>query len=181
MKKLTSILLIIAAIISTSCEGPMGPPGLPGKDGDTLIGSIFEIQGDFTADNQYRLFFEFPKDFEIYDTDIVLVYILWEQTENKTDVWRLLPQTVVLKDDEGTDVLQYNYDYTVADVQVFLEGTFDLSTLLPGEWQDQVFRIAVLPADFTSKKSVDIADFNSILNSKEIKLNTIKNVSFIAK
>lgn len=181
MKKITSILLILAAIFTTSCEGPMGPPGLPGQDGDTLIGTIFEINGDFTPDNEYKLFFEFPTDFKIYDTDVVLVYILWEQTDNKTDVWRLLPQTVVLKSDEGTDVLQYNFDYTVADVQVFLEGTFDLSTLLPGEWQNQIFRIAVLPADFMAKKSVNESDFNSILKSNEIKLNTIKNVSFVAK
>jgi hypothetical protein len=181
MKKLTSILLILAAIISTSCEGPMGPPGLPGQDGNALIGTIFEIKGDFTPENEYKLFFEFPEDFKIYDTDIVLVYILWEQTDNQTDIWRLLPQTVVLKSDEGTDVLQYNFDYTVADVQVFLEGTFDFSTLLPGEWQNQIFRIAVLPADFTSKKSVDVGNFNSIINSKEIKLNTIKNISFTAK
>jgi hypothetical protein len=177
MKKITSILLILAAIISTSCEGPIGPPGLPGKDGDTLVGSIFEIKGDFTAANEYKLFFEFPKDFKIYKTDIVLVYVLWEQTDKKADVWRLMPQTVVV--DEG--VLQYNFDYTATDVKVFLEGTVDLSKLLPGEWQNQVFRVAVLPADFTSKKSVDIGNFNSILNSNEIKLNTIKNVSFIAK
>ncbi len=181
MKKITFILLIFTAVLITSCEGPMGPPGLPGQDGDALIGTIFEIQGDFTPDNEYKLFFEFPTDFKIYDTDVVLVYILWEQTDNKTDVWRLLPQTVVLKSDEGTDVLQYNYDYTVADVQVFLEGTFDFSSLLPGEWQNQVFRIAVLPADFMAKKSVDESDFNSIINSKEIKLNTIKEVNFTQK
>ncbi len=178
MKKITSILLILFVFILSSCEGPMGPPGLPGQDGEALIGTIFEIQGDFTPQNEYRLTYEFPDNFVIYDTDIVLVYILWEQTDDKTDIWRLLPQTVVLKDEYGTDVLQYNFDYTVADVQVFLEGTIDFSTLLPGEWQDQVFRIAVLPADFMAKKSVDESDFNSILNSKELKLNTIEDVKF---
>lgn len=170
MKKIKSILLIIAVIIITSCEGPMGPPGLPG---DSLIGSIFEIQDDFTPDNEYTLFFEFPNNFEIYETDVVLVYILWEQV-NGLDVWRLLPQTVILP--EG--VIQYNFDYTVADVEVFMEFTVPEESLLPSETDNQVFRITVLPADFTSKKSVDVNDFNTILNSPELKLNTIKNVGF---
>ena len=173
MKKITSILLILAAVIITSCEGPMGPPGLPGNDGDALIGTIFEIEGDFTPSNEYTLYFEFPNDFEIYDTDVVLVYILWEQVDG-LDVWRLLPQTVVLP--EG--IIQYNFDYTVADVQVFMEFTIPEKDLLPAETDEQIFRIAVLPADFTAKKSVDVNDFNSILNSPQLQLNTIKDVSF---
>jgi len=180
MKKITTIFLILAAIILNSCEGPMGPPGYDGKDGndgDAIIGTIFEIEGDFTSSNEYRLTYEFPNDFKMYKTDIVLVYILWK-VDDGLDIWRLLPQTVVLKDEAGTDVLQYNFDYTVADVQVFLEGTIDFSTLLPGEWKDQVFRIAVLPANAMAKKSFDVSDFNSILKSKELKLNTFKDVSF---
>ena len=176
MKKITTILLILAAVIITSCEGPMGPPGLPGNDGDALIGTIFEIEGDFTSQNEYRLIFDFPGDFEIYDTDVVLVYILWEVFEG-TDIWRLMPQTVVLP--EG--VIQYNYDYTVFDVQVFMEGTIPPEDWLPDETDNQVFRIAVLPADFMAKKSFDESDFNSILKAPELKLNTIEDVSFTIK
>lgn len=168
MKKIKYSLLILAAIIITSCEGPMGPPGFDGLDGDLLLGSVFEIEGDFNSSNEYKLYFEFPNDFEIYETDVVLVYILWEQVDN-LDVWRLLPQTVVLP--EG--IIQYNFDYTVADVQVFMEGTIPPEDWLPAETNNQIFRIAVLPADFTAKNSVDINDFNSILKSPELKLNTM--------
>lgn len=116
MKTLTALFLIVAALAITSCEGPMGPPGM---DGDSFIGSVFEIQDDFTPANNYSIFFEFPNNFEIYNSDVVLVYILWE-TDNGHDVWRLMPQTVVLKtiypDYPETDVLQYNYDYTLNDV-----------------------------------------------------------------
>lgn len=179
MKKIVTILYIAAAMILTSCEGPMGPPGfdgidgVDGLDGDSFIGSIFEIEGDFEASNDFMLYFEFPSNFEIYDTDVVLVYILWEQVDG-LDVWRLLPQTVVLP--EG--VIQYNFDYTVNDVQVFMEGTVPTEDWLPAETDDQIFRIAVLPADFTAKKSVDVSDFNTILNAPKLKLNTIKDVSF---
>jgi hypothetical protein len=177
MKKITSILIILAAIITiSSCEGPMGPPGLPGQDGDLLLGSVFEIEGDFKASNDYKLYFEFPNDFEMYETDVVLVYILWDQVDG-LDVWRLLPQTVALP--EG--ILQYNFDYTFADVQIFMEGTIPPEDWLPGETDDQIFRIVVLPADFAAQKSVDIYDFNSILKSPELKLNTIEGASFTIK
>lgn len=175
MKKL-GIILLIAFTAFFSCEGPMGPPGydgLNGEDGDSIFGTLFEIEGDFKASNEYRLIFDFPGDFEIYDTDVVLVYILWEIAGN-TDVWRLLPQTVALP--EG--IIQYNFDYTVADVQVFMEGTIPPEDWLPAETDNQIFRIAVLPADFAAKKSVDLSDFNSLLNAPQLKLNTIKDLNF---
>lgn len=167
MKKLTNFLLLLAGITFFSCEGPMGPPGL---DGTSLLGTVFEMQGDFKASNNYELYFDFPQNFEIYETDVVLVYILWEVANvngKQTDVWRLMPQTVVL--DDG--VLQYNFDYTVDDVKIFLEGTTDFNYLLPAETDDQVFRIAVLPADFMAQKSVDIKDFNSLKNLPGLKLD----------
>jgi hypothetical protein len=174
MKKLTTMILLIASAFILSCEGPMGPPGIPGEDGDSLIGSIFEIEGDFTAGNQYQLFFDFPNKFEIYDTDVVLVYILWDVVKVNgvnTDVWRSLPQTLVF--DQG--ILQYNFDYTVNDVRVFLETTLSSGELLPAETQDQVFRIAVLPADFVSMKSKsELNDMNLLLNAPEINLNLVK-------
>ena len=180
MKTIKTLTLLIASFfIISSCEGPMGPPG---TDGDTLIGSVFEIEGDFTASNEYQLFYDFPTNFEIYDTDVVMVYMLWEVVNVNgvnTDVWRPLPQTIVLKeiypDYTETDVLQYNFDYTVTDVRVFLETTMPPSELLPAETQDQVFRIVVLPADFVSLKSKsELNDLNLLLNSPEIKLNLVK-------
>ena len=172
MKKLFSIILILAAVVITSCEGPMG---VPGEDGDTIIGSVFEIEGDFKASNEYKLYFEFPQNFEIFETDVVLVYILWDvvQTNGGTlDVWRLLPQTVVLP--EG--IIQYNFDYTVNDVQIFMEGTIPPRDWLPAETNNQVFRIAVLPADFLAKKSIDISDFNSLKSLPGLKLDTVGKV-----
>ncbi len=176
MKTLTGIILLFAVVLLSACEGPVGPRGPEGPEGvpgESLIGSIFEIEDDFTPDNNYQLYFEFPSSVTVYDTDIVLVYILWEQaTDNNNeplDVWRLLPQTVVL--DEG--VLQYNYDYTLNDVQIFLEGTVPFNTLLPAETENQVFRIAVLPADFAKNNSVDISNLNLVMKSLEITPNSI--------
>jgi len=179
MKTIKTLTLLFASFfIISSCEGPMGPPG---QDGDALIGSIFELEGDFNASNKYELFFDFPQNFEIYDTDVVLVYLLWDVVNvdgKNTDVWRLMPQTIVFKDIypnyTETDVLQYNFDYTVNDVRIFLETTMQFSDLLPAETQDQVFRIAVVPADFiASKKAAEISDLNVLMNSSSLKFNVI--------
>lgn len=179
MKTITTILLLFTAVIFTSCEGPMGPPGydgVDGADGETLLGSIFEIQDDFTFQNDYKIYFEFPSDFEIYDGDVVLVYILWEQAETNNgtvDVWRLLPQTVVLND----GILQYNFDHTLADVQIFLEGSTDFNNLLPAETDNQIFRIAVIPAAFAQNTTIDFSDLNAVMNSMNINLNAIEKVN----
>lgn len=182
MKTITGIILVFALSVLTSCIGEPGPPGRDGldgqngQDGESFLGSVFEIEGDFTLQNDYKLYFAFPSSLTVYDTDVVLVYILWEQVEDNTgellDVWRLLPQTVVL--DEG--VLQYNYDYTFADVQVFLEGTIDFNTLLPAETDDQIFRIVVFPADFITQKSLDISDYNMMMKSLDIKKDLVQKI-----
>ncbi|MGC9354949.1 MAG: hypothetical protein ACP5D9_13980 [Mariniphaga sp.] len=179
MKTITGIILVIALAFLASCEGVPGPPGrdgIDGKDGESFLGSVFEIEGDFTSQNDYALYFEFPGSITVYDTDVVLVYILWEIAENNSgeliDVWRLLPQTVVL--DEG--VLQYNYDYTFADVQIFLEGTIDFNTLLSAETDDQVFRIVVFPADFIAQKGLDVSDYSMMMKSLGVKKDLVQEI-----
>jgi hypothetical protein len=143
-----------------------GEPGWDGEDGGLLLPSVFEIEGDFLPENDFRLYFEFPNTIEVFESDVVLVYILWEQAEagdgSLLDVWRLLPQTVVLPDNT---LLQYNYDHTFADVQIFLDGNTNFDELLPEEALDQVLRIVVLPADFAAKKGLEIDDYNLMMNS----------------
>lgn len=182
MKTITSLLFLITAIILTSCEGPVGPPGRDGLDGldgiDAEMGTAVEVYGDFTPQNDYLLYYAFGDyDITVYDGDAVLVYILWEQAETNdggvTDVWRLLPQTVVLND----GILQYNYDFTTTDLQIFLEGTTDFNNLLPAETDNQVFRIVVLPAVLAQDKSIDVTDFNSVLKSMNKNLNFIQKIN----
>ena len=172
MKTITHLVLLFAAIMFAACEGPQGPPGPPGQpgpngeDGGLLLPSVFEIVGDFLPENNYQLYFEFPNTIEVFESDVILVYILWSVEENANgdpiDVWRLLPQTVVLPDNT---ILQYNFDHTFADVQIFLEGNTNFDDLRPEEALDQVLRIVVLPADYAAQKSLEIDDYNLMLNS----------------
>lgn len=177
MKTFTRIILLFAIAVFSSCEGPMGPQGIPGEDGEDgglVYGQIFEIEGDFTEANDHTLYYEFPSGFEIYTTDIVMVYILWDKADYDgeiVNVWRALPQTVVL--DEG--VIQYNFDYTVYDVQVFIEET--VGELLPEETDNQKFRIAVIPAEDALALSVDISDLNAVMKSMNMPDSAVEQIS----
>lgn len=171
MRKINLLLGAFLAIFFISCEGPQGPPGLDGfdgfdgadgEDGINILGKVVDIEGSFTLENDYSIFYEFPQSIEVFETDVVLVYILWDQTEDDNgepvDIWRLMPQTRIL--DQG--LLQYNYDYTFFDVNIFLESDFDLETLQPGDTDNQVFRIAVLPAESTTGK-LDTSNITSVM------------------
>ena len=178
MKTTLKILGLFTLIAFAACDEIPGPQGPPGEDGVSFLGKIFEIRGDFRESNNYELFYEFPASFEVYETDIVLVYILWEQVtgaNNKPiDVWRPLPQTIVLN--EG--ILQYNFDYTFSDVKIFLDGDIDFSTLLPAEKDDQIFRIAVFPAEFASDNRIDLNNLNSVMEFLNVMPENVEPIGF---
>lgn len=183
MKKIKILLGIVAVALTFSCEGPQGPPGFDGldgldgrdgQDGVNILGQVIEIEGTFAAENEYAIFFEFPQTVEVFESDVVLVYLLWEQVDDPDggdpiDVWRLLPQTRIL--DQG--LLQYNFDHTFRDVNIFLESDFDLSTLQAGDTDNQVFRIAVVPTEFSEDPSVDVSDINSVMGAMQFDVESM--------
>ncbi|WP_339629198.1 collagen-like protein [uncultured Maribacter sp.] len=184
MKKLNLFLGALVTIFFISCEGPQGPPGYDGfdgidgadgQDGINILGKVMDIEGSFTLQNDYSIFYEFPQTVEVFETDVVLVYLLWDETVDGNgdlvDIWRLMPQTRIL--DQG--LLQYNFDYTFFDVNIFLESDFDLSTLPAGDTDNQIFRIAVLPAESTTGK-LDTSDINSVMAHLGVKEENIQKI-----
>lgn len=186
MKPLKSLFGILLVLFAVACEGPAGPPGPPGlngfdgldgQDGINILGQVLEIEGTFSAENDYSLFFEFPQSVEVFESDVVLVYILFEQVDDPDggdpiDVWRLLPQTRIL----NQGLLQYNYDHTFLDVSVFLEADFDLGTLMPGDTDNQIFRIAVVPAEFGEDPNIDITNLDSVMANLDMLESGIQKV-----
>jgi hypothetical protein len=174
MKQIKLLLGSLLAILILSCEGPSGPPGPPGfdgvdgVDGVNILGQVLEIEGSFSPGNDYSLFYEFPTTIEVFESDVVLVYILWDQTVDgngeAVDIWRLLPQTRIL----NQGLLQYNYDFTFLDVSVFLESDFDLGTLAPGDTDNQIFRIAIVPAEFAQGAKLDTSNIVEVMNSLNV-------------
>ena len=171
MKKVIA-LLSFAIVLFTACEGPQGPPGFDGFDGrdgqngidgqNDDIGKVFDQNVNFGDADDFTVKIDFPNTIEVFENDVVLVYRLAEIVQDSngqdTDVWQLMPQNFFL--DQGT--LQYNYDHTFFDVSIFLDGTFDLTLLEDKFTQNQIFRIAVLPAEQLQGKDSNGLKFSEI-------------------
>lgn len=141
MKRNTLFFLLIGGLALWSCRGETGPPGPRGPQGPpgeaALTKDVFEVQVDFTAENEY--FQALVLDPPIGQNDIVLVYLLWDFGDD-FDLWRPLPQ--INFTDDGT--FMYAFDHTTTDFGLFMEGDFDLGLLGPAFTESQIFRIVAL-------------------------------------
>lgn len=158
MRKIASLVFALTFLI-TSCEGEQGPPGFDGQDGVNFVGQSFEtLPLDFTANNSFEQSVLFPKNIEIDDDDMVLVYLLWDENP---DTWRLLPQTIYTDSGE----FQYNFQDNFTDVTIFLDAPsdFDFNTLLSGDTLNQVFRVVVLPIEYISRNNLDITNYDDVM------------------
>jgi len=185
MKNYSITLLIAVAFIFNACEGPIGPEGPPGtrgpqgEPGVNVVGSVFEVITDMTAEFNFGVLLNFQDEFnfEVLPSDALLVYILWEEIQDSNGdplpIWRMLPQTVFL--DDG--MFQYNFEHTDIDVDIFLDGSYDFNTL-PGVWTiDQVFRIVVVPADFANSNArYDFSDYHATIDLLGIDDSEVKRV-----
>jgi len=71
------------------------------------------------------------------------------------DVWSPLPSIFYLPN----GVASFDFNHTFLDVNIFLDGNFSLNDLPDNVRLDQVFRIAIIPADFAEMHS-DLNTFN---------------------
>jgi hypothetical protein len=136
-----------------------------------LLPEVFEVTASFSASNNFaRLVTLNPA---IYSSDMVLVYRLFDVV-NGADVWRSLPQTVYLTQGE----LDYNFDFTKNDINIFLDSNFDLTTLSNTWAQNQTFRIVIIPGYFSNKsnKAVDFNDYNAVIKAFNINENKVKTL-----
>ena len=137
----------------------------------TNLAEVFEVTASFSASNNFaRLVTLNPA---IYSSDMVLVYRLFDVV-NGADVWRSLPQTVYLSQGD----LDYNFDFTKYDINIFLDSNFDLTTLSASWAQNQVFRVVIIPGYFSNKnnKAVDFNDYNAVVKAFNINENQIKTL-----
>lgn len=142
-------------------RGPQGPQGLPGEEAVVIEYDDVDFQGP-----DYSVFL--PFGYETLPSDAVLVYALWGEAQTTNgdwiDIWRLLPQTTF--QDDG--LLNYNYEHTLIDVELFLEADFSIanSSLGPAELEDWVIRVVVVPGQYLSNGrsgiKADITDYHAV-------------------
>lgn len=182
MKKATMILGTFLTLLMVSCgsDGIDGRDGLNGENGlnglDAPLPKVVETEGTFSTANDFGIRYNFGNDIEVLPTDVILVYLLWDQVDGDDgqtiDIWRLLPQTRIL----SQGLLIYNYEHTFVDVDIFLESDFDLGTLASGDTDNQIFRIAVLPAETTGKSNVDRSSLTSVMSYLGVEDKDVKKV-----
>jgi len=174
MKNFTSLLLVFS-LLFVSCEGDPGlpgPQGPPGLDGGIFVGESFDVTVDFQFfpdTGLQEVIVPLPED--IFDSDAVLVYRLEKVVDINgvlADAWSPLPQNFFL---EGNDIIQYIYNHTFADVELLIDGNFNLATLGPDFTLGQTFKIVIVPADWLF--GVDVSDINAVLSLGNFKTSEI--------
>lgn len=165
MKKIGTLILSI--LLFVACSGDVGPRGPQGPAGINILGKVFETTINFTPQNDYGALINFPQDIEVFETDVVLVYLLENVISDSSgpiDVWTLLPRTFYLQD--GSQIA-YNFTHTFFDVELFLDGNANFSTLGSEFTLDQTFRIAILPADAAENPNLDVRDIEQVIQLLE--------------
>ena len=159
-----AMLVISLASCKTEVVGPQGPQGPEGPAGaDSENAILFEYKDVNFVGPDYEVFLNYPDDFVGLDSDVTLVYLLWEGTTDNDgkdlEIWRQVPQTVFTVD----GLLNYNFDFSRIDFRLFLTTTFDTSLLEPIDTDDWIVRAVIIPGNFWGgRMSVDYSDYNAV-------------------
>ncbi|AEM71434.1 dihydrolipoamide dehydrogenase [Allomuricauda ruestringensis DSM 13258] len=181
MNKFSTILGVVIVFVFAACEGPQGPPGFDGLDGldgqdglDGIQGQVVEVEGvNFGYDGEANLFstlitFSDVTDFEVFESDAVLVYRhdgLIDLSDGSTaDAWTQIPQNYFLQG--GT--IQYVFAHTFVDLELFIDGNFDLSGISTDFTDDQIFRIVILPSEFAEASKLDTSNIENVMSALNI-------------
>lgn len=157
MKKIFLLLAVVGMTFLQGCEGDEGPQGPPGYSAEATVYEITDV--NFTGPS-YGIFFPFA---QTLNSDHVLVYRL-SGTDGGNDVWQLIPQYYFYPD--GTMNFGYNYDATINDVNIYLEGQ-DLGTITDNFRLNQIFRVVIVPGQFANKMSTN-ASYKDVTTALKI-------------
>ena len=189
MNKFNIFIGALLVLFTVACEGPAGPPGFDGDPGppgapgaDGIQGQVVEVEGvNFGYDGDANLFstlinFSDVTDFEVFEADAVLVY-RWAGTVSledgsDADLWSQLPQNYFLP--EGT--IQYVFEHTFVDVELFIDGNFDLSVISTDFTDDQIFRIVFVPSVFANSSKMDTSNIENVMSALGIEENQVQKL-----
>ncbi len=189
MNKYNTIVGALLILFTVSCEGPQGPPGFDGFDGPQgppgepgIQGQVVEVDGvNFGFDAENNRFvalinYADETNFEVFEADAVLVYRfdgLVDLDDGTTaDAWSQIPQNFFLP--EGT--IQYVFAHTFVDLELFIDGNFDLSILSTDFTDNQSFRIVFLPSEFADASRMDTSNIQNVMSALGIEENQVMKI-----
>ncbi|OAB25649.1 hypothetical protein SAMN05444395_10841 [Flavobacterium fryxellicola] len=165
MKKITLFLVFIGMMVLQSCE----VTEVYDNTDNGPRNEVFEVTTSFNSSNNYSSLVEFNPP--IYSSDSVLVYHLYD-TVNGQDIWKLMPQTYYFNDGGALD---FNFDFSRFNVNLFLSANFSLNTL-PSSWtQNQTFRIVIIPDGFA--KTINKNNIDSVMSALKVDKSEVKKIN----
>lgn len=190
MNKFNTIIGVLLVLLTVSCEGPTGPPGFDGFDGvdgqdglDGIQGQVVEVDGvNFGYDVDGNIFstlinFGDETNYEVREADAVLVYRFdgtIDLDDNSTaDAWSQIPQNFFLP--EGT--IQYVFAHTFVDLELFIDGNFDLSALSTDFTDNQLFRIVFVPSVFANSSKMDTSNIENVMSALGIEESQVMKIN----
>ncbi|MTI41590.1 collagen-like protein [Fulvivirga lutimaris] len=141
-------------------QGPQGPTGPQGLDGEEAY--VFEYEGVSFTGPDYEVVLPYADDFTALTSDVTLVYLLWgtDEVDGETvEVWRPLPQSIIT----ANGLLQYNFDFTIYDVKLFLDAQFPLDNLTAQDTDNWVVRIVVVPGKFWNGRKGSTPSYDEVV------------------
>jgi hypothetical protein len=153
MKKTVKFLLSAIAffLLLTGCgeQGPVGPQGLEGPAGPTILPTSFEFEVDLNQSNNFEFINGIPADIEVLTSDVMLAYVFEDYIEeDDLEVWRKLPLTEF--NSNGT--LLYDYDFTAIDIRIFLDANYTLGP--SDQFENLLIRAVHVPSDFLNTGNI---------------------------
>lgn len=166
MKKLFSFLMIaFLGMIAISCVDRIDDPV---NDQDTY--SVAYDLNNVSFTNNSTTGYTISRTFNnpLYNGDVVLVYRMDGTTTNGSPIWQQIPRTLYLNQGE----LDYDFDFSKNDVQIYAGGTYDLATT-PQYINNQTFRVVIVPA---STGKVDYSNYEAVASMLGITEKDIKKL-----
>ena len=143
-------------------QGPQGPTGAQGESGEEAY--VFEYEGVSFTGPEYEVVLPYADDFVALASDVTLVYLLWgtDEVDGETvEVWRLLPQSIIT----ANGLLQYNFDFTIYDVKLFLDAQFPLDDLTAQDTDNWVVRMVVVPSKFWNGRKDSTPSYQELVET----------------
>ena len=138
---------------------------------------VYDFTGNMvksTTDNSiYGFYRQLPT--QLLSSDVLLIY-RQSGVSNGNPIWRLLPTTDFISQGE----LNYRFDFTKTDFQIFADADFDLSvqsnSFNATYLNNQTFRVVLVPAEFGNKNSqaANYQNYNDVITRYHIDDSNVK-------
>jgi len=138
MKKILLLFAAMGALTLTSCTNDDDIDSGGYVDNDT-VARVIQTTQSFNSGNDFARLIDIDN---MFPEDMVLVYRQGYDATANSNVWELTPRNYNF--DNG-DVIGYDFNFTQADVLIYMVANFNLSDASAAYTQNQVFRIVIIP------------------------------------